>query len=99
MGERRHPDRPGGPAGHPDGFLRELVGTLACPHEQRAAYLTFAFELYRTLARPPVPGFSHHTQRVVMKWFRRGLSGKLMWLIGEAILVRNGRATAGGCDD
>jgi len=30
--------------------------------------------------------FSQRTKRVVMKWFRRGLSGHLMWLIGDAIL-------------
>jgi hypothetical protein len=29
--------------------------------------------------------FSAETKRVVEKWFRRGLSGHLMWLIGEAI--------------
>jgi len=30
--------------------------------------------------------FSQRTKRVVMKWFRRGLSGHLMWLIGRSIL-------------
>jgi len=34
----------------------------------------------------PFPDFSMRTKRVVMKWFRRGLSGHLMWLIGDRIL-------------
>jgi len=29
---------------------------------------------------------SQETKRVVEKWFRRGLSGHLMWLIGRAVL-------------
>ena len=33
-----------------------------------------------------VPDYSEATKRVVQKWFERGLSGHLMWLIGEAIL-------------
>jgi hypothetical protein len=32
---------------------------------------------------------SEATKRVVEKWFRRGLSGHLMWLIGEAVLGRS----------
>jgi hypothetical protein len=30
--------------------------------------------------------FSQRTKRIVQKWFERGLSGHLMWLIGERIL-------------
>ena len=29
---------------------------------------------------------SQRTKRVVAKWFRRGLSGHLMWLIGKEVL-------------
>jgi len=32
------------------------------------------------------PDFSHRTKIVVMKWFRRGLSGHLMWRIGERLM-------------
>ena len=30
--------------------------------------------------------FSQRTKSIVEKWFRRGLSGHLMWLIGRAVL-------------
>jgi len=33
-----------------------------------------------------VPDYSVRTKRVVMKWFGRGLSGHLMWLIGKEVL-------------
>ncbi len=36
----------------------------------------------------PVPDYSEATKRVVEKWFRRGLSGHLMWLIGQVVLDR-----------
>jgi hypothetical protein len=32
------------------------------------------------------PDYSSRTKLIVAKWFARGLSGHLMWLIGEAIL-------------
>jgi hypothetical protein len=34
------------------------------------------------------PDFSRRTKMTVMKWFRRGLSGHLMWLIGERLIGR-----------
>jgi len=34
-----------------------------------------------------IPGYpSEAVKRVVMKWFRRGLHGNLLWLVGGAIL-------------
>ena len=33
-----------------------------------------------------VPDYSARTKRVVEKWFRRGLHGNLLWLIGESVL-------------
>lgn len=39
-----------------------------------------------TATTRPFPDYSRRTKDVVAKWFRRGLSGHLMWLIGEAIL-------------
>jgi hypothetical protein len=40
-----------------------------------------------------VPDFSMRTKRVVAQWFRRGLHGRVMWRIGEAL---TGRALPGG---
>ncbi|HTW90531.1 MAG TPA: hypothetical protein VMH22_02345 [bacterium] len=37
---------------------------------------------------PFSPDFSRRTKLVVQKWFVRGLSGHLMWLIGERMLGR-----------
>ena len=86
MGRKKYPLPPAGPPQEPRQILARIVAGLDCPEEQRPSYLTFAYELYHTLHRPPVPGFSHHTQRVVLKWFHRGLSGKLLWQIGEQVI-------------
>ena len=86
MGRKKHPLPPSGPPQEPRHVLARIVAGLDCPEEQRPFYLTFALELYHTLHRPPVPGFSYYTQRVVLKWFHRGLSGRLLWLIGYQIV-------------
>ena len=39
-----------------------------------------------TMRHRRFPDYSMETKRIVAKWFERGLSGHLMWLIGEAIL-------------
>jgi hypothetical protein len=36
----------------------------------------------------PFPDYSRRTKSIVAKWFRRGASGHLMWLIGKALLAR-----------
>jgi len=82
--------------------LREIVNELVSDDSQKQAYLAFARELMiaqRRSARPESPEFRNQkpefriagytpepAKRVVEKWFRRGLHGKLLWLIGEAIL-------------
>jgi hypothetical protein len=68
-------------------LLREVVAAVvpaaACEH-----YMPFARELYATFHRPPYPDFTLRTKRVVRKWFERGLSGKLLWRIGERLLAK-----------
>jgi len=86
MGRRKHPLPPPGPPQEPKHVLARIVAGLDCPEEQRPSYLTFAWELFHTLRRPPVPGFSYYTQRVVLKWFHRGLSSRLLLLIGGQII-------------
>ena len=57
------------------------------PHTDHVwALRQFAHELFLTLRRRPGSDFSHSTKLVVMKWFKRGLSGRLLWLIGEQII-------------
>jgi hypothetical protein len=69
--------------------LREIVNGFVPAESERAAYLAFARELMLSLRRgPTTPDFSRQTKRVVEKWFRRGLHGNLMWLIGEAVMRR-----------
>jgi len=82
--------------------LWAIVDSLVADGSEKAAYVSFARELAiaeRHCLPPDNPKFrdqkpecriagrtNEATKRVVMKWFRRGLSGHLMWLIGEAIL-------------
>jgi len=74
--------------------LWAVVDSLVRDGSEKAAYVAFARELTAAVRQPPrtprspsaFPGYSQRTKRVVQKWFERGLSGHLMWLIGEAIL-------------
>ena len=82
-------------------FARELVAaersssfvhrsSSVIPREQGDSRNLSAMETRRdpsigvgvTKGREP----SQRTKRVVAKWFRRGLSGHLMWLIGRSVL-------------
>jgi hypothetical protein len=66
-------------------FVRDVVAAVA-PAEDRERYMPFARDLYATLYRPPIPDFSRRTKQVVMKYFARGLHGKVMWQIGDRLL-------------
>jgi hypothetical protein len=68
--------------------LRLIVESAGVADADLARYLAFARSLERTLRRRPVPDFSLATKAEVMRWFRRGLSGHRMWLIGQALLNR-----------
>jgi hypothetical protein len=81
----RMPKQPG--HRHSGEYLQEVVAAVV-PEEQRERYMPFARELYMSFHRPPVPDFTRHTKLVVQKWFVRGLSGHLMWLIGQRLLGR-----------
>jgi hypothetical protein len=81
----RMPRQPG--HRHSGEMLREVVSAVV-PEGAYERYLPFARELYVTFHRPPVPDFERRTKLVVQKWFVRGLSGHLMWLIGERLLGR-----------
>lgn len=90
--------------------IRAVVDALVTEDSEKATYVLFARELMlaqrpsqrpdnsecrmqkpecRTAGYTPEP-----VKRVVMKWFRRGLSGHLLWLIGKELIpvpeVRNG---------
>ena len=74
--------------------LREIVDELVPDCLQKPAYLQFAMELaraerasynvHRTTLR--VPDCSTRTKRVVLKYFKRGLHGHLLWLVGQAVI-------------
>jgi hypothetical protein len=81
----RMPKQPG--HRHSGVMLREVVSAVV-PEDECEQYLPFARELYATFHRPPVPDFTRRTKLVVQKWFRRGLSGHLLWRIGERLLGR-----------
>ena len=38
------------------------------------------------MRRQRFPDFTQRTKRVVAKWFSRGLSGHILWLIGDRML-------------
>ena len=43
----------------------------------------------RTKERPrPLPDFSTRSKRTAARWLRRGLSGRTLWRIGEALIGR-----------
>ena len=81
----RMPKQPG--HRHSGEMLREIVSAVV-PEQECEQYLPFARELYATFHRPPVPDFDRRTKLVVQKWFVRGRSGHLMWLIGQRLLGR-----------
>jgi hypothetical protein len=82
--------------------LWAIVDSLVTGSSEKAAYVAFAQELMlaqRRSARPDNSGvrmqksecridgdMTDRMKRVVEKWFRRGLSGHLMWLVGRAVL-------------
>jgi hypothetical protein len=74
--------------------LREIVDVLVQDESRKPAYLSFAHELMAAERRQPQasshklqdPDFSQRTKRMVMKWFERGLSGHLLWLVGRAAI-------------
>jgi hypothetical protein len=84
--------------------LRRIVAASGLAPGQEEAGLAFARELVASMrhgrlgTRSEIPGrisvmsppqdFSRRTKLVVMKWFRRGLSGRALWRIGEALIGR-----------
>jgi hypothetical protein len=72
---------------HSSEFLREVVLSVL-PSGNSEQYMLFARELYATFRHPPAVDFDRRTKRVVAKWFARGLSGHVMWLIGKRLLGR-----------
>ena len=96
---RRHRHRPRHERPH-KARLREVVDELVPDKRCRPAYLLFARELdlsLRHARRPSVlrsglwslnSDFSVGTKRIVAKWFRRRLSGRVMWRIGEALTLK-----------
>jgi hypothetical protein len=77
------------PSNHDDPHeqrLREIVGLLVADGPEQQAYLSFARELTHSMHRDPVPDYERGTKLVVMRWFKRGLHGHLLWLVGQAVV-------------
>ena len=81
--KHRHPSHHDDP--HED-RLREIVRLLVADGREQPAYLTFARELTHSMHRDPVPDYERGTKLVVMRWFKRGLHGNLLALIGRAVI-------------
>ena len=82
------PGRPGSPAWWPGRFLNQVVAESGAPEELREFYFRFAAELYHSMTRSPAEEFEENAKQVVTKWLNRGLSGRLLRLIGSAIIRR-----------
>jgi hypothetical protein len=95
--ERRKRQQPERENPHEARIVR-AVEAAGVTDELRPYYLAFARELDLALRqepqlkpqaashKPQAPDFGIRTKRCVEKWFRRGLSGHRLWLIGEALL-------------
>lgn len=76
--------------------IREVVDSVVDDDSMKEAYVAFAHELVRAerasynvhLCSLRFPDYGRRTKMVVMKWFQRGLSGKVMWLIGEQLIPK-----------
>jgi hypothetical protein len=75
------------PHRHSGRFVREVVAAVV-PERDRERYMPFARELCTTLKRPPGPDYTRRTKAVIVRWFRRGLHGNLLWRIGVGLLAR-----------
>jgi hypothetical protein len=64
--------------------LSGIVAGSGCPAGAAPEYLAFAREFLLELRRE-VTGRRLTPSRVAEKWFKRGLSGRLLWQIGSAV--------------
>jgi hypothetical protein len=74
--------------------LWAIVDSLVTDISEKEAYLAFARELavaersssFVRRSSSEAPDFTWRTKRVVQKYFKRGLHGNLLWLIGQEVL-------------
>jgi len=64
-------------------LVHRAVASARVPRAMRPSYIVFAWELLMAQLRPPKPDYNRRAGAVVMKWFRRGLSGSAMAVIGR----------------
>ncbi|MEO0080404.1 MAG: hypothetical protein ABIK44_07000 [candidate division WOR-3 bacterium] len=67
--------------------LRRLVACCHVPPQQKSQFCLFARELALLIRRKDAPEFDRRAQRLVLKFFRRGLSGRLLWKVGCAVIA------------
>jgi len=82
-------------------FARELMAAerhALCRQPQAASHKpkapgpnprlgTVDWELETATKRPgSFPDYSRRTESIVAKWFARGLHGRLLWLVGQAVI-------------
>ena len=85
MMRRRWKQQPEHESPH-DWRLKDIVLECGVSEAEVPRYVEFARELSVTLHRVPWPDFGRSTKAVVAKWFNRGQSGHVLWLIGSALL-------------
>lgn len=67
--------------------LRRLLVSCKAQKEKQSDYIAFARELAMVIRKPAVPDFTRRVKRIVLKFFNRGLSGRLLWKVGCAVIA------------
>jgi hypothetical protein len=66
--------------------LAGIVDRAGVPVALQPRYVSYASELCRSMHRRPALDYERGTKVVVMRWFRRGLSGHLLWRVMAGVL-------------
>ena len=82
MRRRRHASRPQRNCCR----VREIVVRAGVPASRVDAYTDFAVEFHTFVRRKLAPEFDAAIRDLVMKYFRRGYSGHLLWRVGSSLM-------------
>jgi hypothetical protein len=66
--------------------LREIVVRAGVPASRIDGYTDFAIEFHAIIRRKLAPEYDAGIRSLVMKYFRRGFSGHLLWRVGSALM-------------
>ncbi len=73
-----------------DRRLAATISGLGVAEPERECYLCFAREFALCLRRAKAQDLPRRAKLVAARWFRRGLSGRVLWLLGRAVMRERG---------